>query len=133
MNSMGVLVGECSGACSPIFPPCNCCVPGWSEWIFPDVEADPGDEITVILRPAPGGLPELPPLEGDDEEQRPVPCTGDTNASGYVDVDDLVNVILSWDCMGDPGECPGDVNFDGVVDVDDLLLVILSWGPCFPV
>jgi hypothetical protein len=32
------------------------------------VPADPGDEIVVLLRPAPGALPELPGLPDDDQQ-----------------------------------------------------------------
>jgi hypothetical protein len=38
----------------------------WNETI-PGVPASTGDEIIVLLRPAPGALPELPPLPDDDE------------------------------------------------------------------
>lgn len=42
------------------------CVGGWIS-IFPGVGMSAGDEVSVLLRPAPGALPELPGLEGDDE------------------------------------------------------------------
>jgi hypothetical protein len=55
------------------------------------------------------------------------PCPGDADGNGFVDVDDLLMVIMQWGpCPG----CPADVIPDGVVDVDDLLLVIMRWGPC---
>ncbi|MHC5003358.1 MAG: PEP-CTERM sorting domain-containing protein [Planctomycetota bacterium] len=55
------------------------------------------------------------------------PCAADVDGSGAVDVDDLVEVVLSWGaCMG----CPADVDNDGIVGVDDLVEVILRWGPC---
>ncbi|MHC5001656.1 MAG: hypothetical protein ACYTJ0_00895 [Planctomycetota bacterium] len=59
----------------------------------------------------------------------PVPhCPADVDASGTVDVDDLIAVVLAWGpCTGG---CPADVIVSGVVDVDDLLAVILGWGPC---
>jgi len=43
---------------------CNC---GWN-WLtnIPAIPAVPGDVIEVILRPAPGALPELPGFEDDD-------------------------------------------------------------------
>jgi hypothetical protein len=55
-------------------------------------------------------------------------CLGDTDGSGQVNVDDLVNVILDW---GTDGSANGtDVNNDGIVGVDDLLLIILGYGDC---
>ncbi len=53
-------------------------------------------------------------------------CPADMNASGTVDVDDLIAVILSWGASGGPA----DINGDGTVNVDDLIAVILAWGPC---
>ncbi|MHC4990454.1 MAG: hypothetical protein ACYTGC_05685 [Planctomycetota bacterium] len=59
-------------------------------------------------------------------------CAGDVNGDLFVNVDDLLEVILGWGCTVPPGPCPGDVNMDLVVNVDDLLLIILNWGACFP-
>ena len=56
------------------------------------------------------------------------PCPSDTNCSGVVDVDDLLEVINSWGPSG-TGD-PGDINASGAVDVDDLLAVINAWGEC---
>ncbi|GJM45297.1 MAG: hypothetical protein DHS20C21_21390 [Gemmatimonadota bacterium] len=52
-------------------PGCNC---GWP-WLeaFPGVEVLPGDVITVILRPVPGALPELPGFDEDEELDEIVP------------------------------------------------------------
>jgi hypothetical protein len=53
-------------------------------------------------------------------------CPADTNADGWVDVEDLVAVMLNWS-----GCAPGpDVNDDGVIDVVDLSELILTWGAC---
>jgi hypothetical protein len=54
------------------------------------------------------------------------PCAGDTNGDGFVNVQDLVNVLLAWN-TNDPG---ADVTGDGVVDVEDLVAVVLAWGAC---
>jgi hypothetical protein len=63
----------------------------------------------------------------DQAATTPVP--GDTNGDGQVNVDDLINVILSWGlCPRPPATCPADVNRDGQVNVDDLIMVILNWG-----
>ena len=54
-------------------------------------------------------------------------CIPDVNASGIVDVDDLLAIINAWGaCTG----CAADLNDSGAVDVDDLLMVINGWGPC---
>ena len=49
-------------------------------WITWDTEepAVPGDEIMVLLRPAPGALPELPGFPEEDDEREPPrdPATG---------------------------------------------------------
>ncbi len=58
---------------------------------------------------------------GDD-----FPCVGDVNASGIVDVNDLLEVVNYW------GESSfqHDINENGIVDNGDLLLVIANWGNC---
>jgi hypothetical protein len=59
-------------------------------------------------------------------------CVGDVNASGAVDVDDLIAVILGWGACDRPcpPACAQDTNADCAVDVDDLVAVILGWGDC---
>ena len=55
-----------------------------------------------------------------------MPCEGDTNGDGEVDVADILVVIGEWgNSTGG-----GDVNGDGNVDVTDLLLVIANFGGC---
>jgi hypothetical protein len=53
-------------------------------------------------------------------------CPADTNVDGVVDVEDLVNVITSWNTANPAA----DVDDDGVVGVEDLVAVILAWGLC---
>ncbi|HRQ76454.1 MAG TPA: vanadium-dependent haloperoxidase [Phycisphaerales bacterium] len=55
-------------------------------------------------------------------------CPHDINASGAVDVQDLLMLLGSWGAC--PGLCPADLNKDAVVDVLDLLMLLGSWGPC---
>ncbi|MHC4990976.1 MAG: hypothetical protein ACYTGC_08340 [Planctomycetota bacterium] len=55
-------------------------------------------------------------------------CDGDTNSSGVVDTNDLVNVILDWGTDGAKNN--GDVDGNGIVNSDDLVAVVLAWGPC---
>ena len=54
-----------------------------------------------------------------------VPCPGDIDDSGTVNVMDLLAVLDEWGCTG---ACIADVNNDGVVDVLDLLIVVDEWG-----
>ncbi len=55
-------------------------------------------------------------------------CTGDTDNSGDVNIDDLLVVLAEFaNCTG---ECSGDVDDNGSVDIDDLLIVIGTYGPC---
>jgi hypothetical protein len=75
------------------------------------------------LYPTQGSLPwELVAWPGQS-----VDCPADINASGAVDIDDLLAVISAWGpCTG----CDPDINSSGAVDIDDLLAVISAWGPC---
>jgi len=59
-----------AGSC--VSGPFDCiCQTTPSSLVFPTIPLEPDDELTVILRPAPGALPELPGFP-DDEETRPV-------------------------------------------------------------
>jgi hypothetical protein len=60
----------------------------------------------------------------------PAGCPADLDGDGFVEIDDLLTVVLDWACTGDPGRCAGDANLDGLVGVGDLVLVVLSWGAC---
>ena len=87
---------------------------------------EPDDEIIVLLRPAPGALPELPGLEGDDEE--PVnPCPADLDGDGTVDGADLAALLALWN----GGDSAGDINGDGNTDGADLAALLAAWGDCF--
>ena len=92
-----------------------------------DVSGDGSSELVTIS----GGAS----LRGDDsvllslrELDSAVFCDGDVDASGEVDVLDLLEVLSNWDCAG--SKCIGDANGDDVVDVLDLLMVIGNWGIC---
>ncbi|MHC4948719.1 MAG: hypothetical protein ACYTG1_10710 [Planctomycetota bacterium] len=56
-------------------------------------------------------------------------CRSDVNASGAVDVTDLLAVLGLWGPCP-PGPCPEDTDCDGQVAVGDLLDVLADWGPC---
>ena len=67
--------------------------------------------------------------EGDGTTCSPgdCPCTADTDGSGNIDFNDLLNVLTNWGpCPG----CPADLDGDGVVGTTDLIIVFASWGPC---
>ncbi len=51
-------------------------------------------------------------------------AAADLNADGYVDVDDLIALILAWRSDDEVA----DIINSGVVDVDDLMALILAWG-----
>ena len=61
-------------------------------------------------------------------------CPTDLDASGGTDVDDLIAVILDWNCgvqaPADCGTCSGDADGDADTDVDDLISIVLAWGAC---
>ena len=54
-----------------------------------------------------------------------LPCAGDIDGDGAVDVTDILITIGNWGGSGD-----GDIDGNGVVDVSDLLLIVGAWGPC---
>ncbi|MBT7595334.1 MAG: hypothetical protein HN559_10525 [Gemmatimonadetes bacterium] len=57
-----------------------------------------------------------------------MPCLGDEDGDGSVDVLGLLAVISAWgECDGD---CPSDFDANGIVDVIDLLIVFDAWGDC---
>jgi len=55
-------------------------------------------------------------------------CPADLDASGAVDVQDLLLVIEAWGAC--PAPCPADLSGDGQVGTDDLLAIIAEWGVC---
>ncbi|MEC9373830.1 MAG: hypothetical protein VYC34_08300 [Planctomycetota bacterium] len=108
-------------------PTCYCTAT--SVWGFELPEPlTPDDEVLVVLRPAPGALPELPGFEEDEEAVRLDPCPADLDGDGVVGAADLAALLGSWAEFG----VPADFNGDGV-GADDLALLLGSWGPCFPV
>jgi len=55
-------------------------------------------------------------------------CSGDADATGFVDIEDLLVVLSEFGTC--PSGCAADFDDDGDVDVDDMLVVIGNWGPC---
>jgi hypothetical protein len=92
--------------------------------------ASPGDVVSVVLRPVPGALPELPGFEDDDIDRITVPpatCQADVDGNLVVDFQDLLAILAEWGpCAG----CPEDIDGNDIVDFQDLLIVLATWGPC---
>jgi hypothetical protein len=55
-------------------------------------------------------------------------AAGDVVRNGFVDVDDLISVILDWGPCACVHDCPSDVIDNNVIDVDDLIAVITGWS-----
>ncbi|MCZ6837360.1 MAG: hypothetical protein O7G85_16415 [Planctomycetota bacterium] len=55
-------------------------------------------------------------------------CPADTDSSGAVDVEDLLDLLAKWGAC--PAPCPEDNDGNGVVDVEDLLVLLAAWGAC---
>lgn len=96
---------------------------------FPHVPLPPEGGLTVVLRPAPGALPELPGFDEDDEQEVDRLCPEDVSGDGFIDVQDLLAVLAAWNTDDEDA----DINDDGIVDVQDLLAVLARWGVCEPV
>jgi hypothetical protein len=116
-------------------PMCYCSSQGYGVVDFRGVAAVPGDEITVIIYPAPGTVPDTMGDRVADRRsvivERPSRSSfrrGDSNSNGSVDMADAV-FALSWLFAG--GRTPGcldaaDANDDGTVDIGDPISV-LNW------
>lgn len=119
--------GDPAGVCDTIGGNnCGCTVDSAVRGVIRAIPASPGDVIEVILRPAPGALPELPGFEDDDDSSR---CIGDLDGDGMIAFGDILEVLSAWGpCAG----CPEDLNNSGAVDFGDLLLILGFWGPCEP-
>ena len=57
-------------------------------------------------------------------------CSGDLNADGLIDFDDLLQVLGAWGPCAPEGFCAGDADEDGTVGFDDILVVLGAWGAC---
>lgn len=55
---------------------------------------------------------------------QPIPCNGDVNGDGVVDIDDLLILLGDWnEACG-----PSDINNDGVVSILDFLNLLADWA-----
>ncbi len=117
-----------------------------------DLNPDPGHTLSVLavllfpsghisnqtLPPLPnssdaGNSPNFASISGDQFApipDAPLPCNGDANADGTVDVNDISYVLFRLGNTGAPGTVDGDANADGIVDVNDLSYVLFRLGPC---
>ncbi|MDP7005339.1 MAG: hypothetical protein QF718_03920 [Phycisphaerales bacterium] len=66
-------------------------------------------------------------LGGNDFLQECPDCPGDVDDSGVVDVNDIIAIIIVWNCTDCDAE---DINGNGVVEVNDLIELVSNWGPC---
>ena len=64
-----------------------------------------------------------------DEQCVTAPCPADLNGDGFVNGDDLGQLLGAWgQCAS--SECPADFNEDGFVNGDDLGTLLGAWGQC---
>ncbi len=96
---------------------------------IPAVLLHPGDGIKIRLRPAPGGLPELPGF-GDDDEEELILCKGDCGDGDFqVTVVDFLALLAQWGLIG--SSCDMGLGAPGV-DIEEFLNLLAHWGACFP-
>ena len=57
-------------------------------------------------------------------------CGGDIDASGFVNVTDILELIADFGPCNGIDSCFSDLNGDGVVNVTDILILIGNWGEC---
>ncbi len=55
-----------------------------------------------------------------------IPCPGDLDSSGAINVDDLLQVLSLYGTADESADLDGN----GLVDVNDVLMIISSWGEC---
>ena len=91
---------------------------------------EPTESVVVRFSVADGNDPSIVEAGIDNLEVSVIvcqsPCSGDTDANGVVNVEDLLAVISQWGSTGGTADLDGS----GTVDVGDLLLVIGGWGDC---
>ena len=58
--------------------------------------------------------------------QRPS-CEGDVDNDGFVNFNDLIQVLANWGVCPD---CAEDVDASGTVDFNDVLSLLSFWGEC---
>ncbi len=97
----------------------------------PSIRAQPGDEVQVVLRAAPGGLPTLPPLAGDESFTLAVPedCP-DLDGDNFVGLSDLSALLTAYGlCDPAPGyDSDLDLDGDGCIGLGDLSDLLSAYG-----
>jgi hypothetical protein len=90
-----------------------------------DIDAPPANVVATLGLYKPGAPGDLSGVTTGPM----VGLTGDVNADGLVNVEDMIAVFLGWGpCPAPPAVCPADVDGDGAVAVGDLVLVVLNWS-----
>lgn len=100
LNGAELLCQDYGGQCA--------CEGTWNA-TFPPTTLQPGDEIMVLLRPAPGALPELPGLPEDDEFN--LTCCG---ATGVAIVSDSREPLHLGQNQPNPFRANTQIAFDAV-------------------
>lgn len=132
MDAVGNFYGTCQ-AVEDYASPCTCLYQPVPDIIVP-IDVEPGGGLTVVLRPVPGALPELPGFPDDEADVDPNPCPADLTGDAIVGFGDLTALLNTWGpCPPDPAPCPADFNDDDQVGFADLTELLNAWGPCFPV
>ncbi|MBX3385677.1 MAG: hypothetical protein KF768_03820 [Phycisphaeraceae bacterium] len=95
----------------------------WTVRVGDHFAGDVGTLFAIALNFNGSGVPVC-----DDE---PLPCPGDYNDDGVVDLADLLDFLGDWNPnLGQSGMgLPGDINGDNVVDLADLLEFLGDWNP----
>ncbi len=62
----------------------------------------------------------------------PIPCPADANGDGFVNVLDLIDLLLCFGQPAIPGCVGEDINLDGTVNVLDLIDLLLAFGQACP-
>ncbi len=58
-----------------------------------------------------------------------LPCTGDLNLDGTVDINDIFLIIGYWGSVGQ-NNAAADLTDDGMVDINDIFAALGHWGTC---
>jgi hypothetical protein len=65
-------------------------------------------------------------VEGDEV----VPCLGDFNNNGHIEIGDLLIMLTNFGCTG--GGCEADLNGDGSTNTADAIIFLTLFGNLCP-
>ena len=105
---------------------CNCGELWLTAGTAPGVELQPGDEITVILYPAPGAQPEYD-TSNDVMMFTFIPCQGDLDGDRKIGLSDLATLLGNYGKTG-ATYAMGDLDGNSVIDISDLALMLSLYG-----